>query len=92
MYGKWSISGVEAALGYCTPEIAIAVAVGILGSAPILPAINRWLGQEMDRLQPRAATFAEALTGTVGVHAVVLLASLAWIAAGTYHPFIYFRF
>ncbi len=94
MYGKWSISGVGAALGYCTPEIAVAIAVGILGSAPILPAINRWLGHEMDRLQPRAATFAEALTGTVGVgvHAAVLLASLAWIAAGTYHPFIYFRF
>jgi alginate O-acetyltransferase complex protein AlgI len=94
MYGKWTLSGVHAALGYLTPEITIALAVGILGCMPVLPAINQWVGREMDRLQPSAATFVEAVSGMIriGAHAIVLFGSLAWIAAGTYHPFIYFRF
>jgi alginate O-acetyltransferase complex protein AlgI len=94
MYGKWSYSGVQAALAYLTPEITIAVVVGILGSMPVVPAVNRWISKEIDRLRPSAATCVEAVTGMirVGVQATVLFGSLAWIAASTYRPFIYFRF
>jgi alginate O-acetyltransferase complex protein AlgI len=92
MYGTWS--GFQAALAYLTPEITIAMVVGILGSTPVLPAISRWISGEIDRLRPWAATSVEAITGMirVGVDAAVLFGSMAWIAASTYHPFIYFRF
>jgi alginate O-acetyltransferase complex protein AlgI len=94
MCGRWSFSGLQAAQTYLTPETRIAMVAGILGCMPMVPAVNQWLGRELDRLQPRAAVFAETATGLVrvGVLAAVLFGSLAWIAAGTYHPFIYFRF
>jgi alginate O-acetyltransferase complex protein AlgI len=95
MYGTWSFSGVQTALtAHLTPQVAIAVVVGILGCMPVLPAVNTWLGRAMDRLQPPMATLVESVTGMirVGAHAAVLLGSLMLIAAGTYHPFIYFRF
>jgi len=94
MYGKFSLSGLQSALAYLTPEITIAIAAGVLGCMPVLPAVNQRLGRELDRLQPSAATFVEAVSAMIraGAYAVVLFGSLAWIAAGTYHPFIYFRF
>jgi alginate O-acetyltransferase complex protein AlgI len=95
MYGAWSFSGVQTATtAYLTPQVAIGVVVGLLGCTPVLPAVNAWLARAVDRLQPRTAMLVETVTGTiwVGGHAAVLLASLMLIAAGTYHPFIYFRF
>jgi alginate O-acetyltransferase complex protein AlgI len=95
MYGAWSFSGVQTALAaHLTPQVAIAVIAGILGCMPLMPKVNVWLGRAVERLEPSMATIVESVTGMIrlGAHAVVLLASLMLIAAGTYHPFIYFRF
>jgi len=94
MYGTWSLPGLRELTAYLTPEATIAIVIGILGCMPVLPAVNRWLARRMDHLEPPTAMLFEAVTGTIriGAHAAVLLGSLALIAAGTYHPFIYFRF
>jgi alginate O-acetyltransferase complex protein AlgI len=66
-------------------EVILAAALGIVGSTPIFPALRRrwddWGG---------AATFREAagLVGLMGVFAY----SVMLMAAGSYSPFIYFRF
>jgi alginate O-acetyltransferase complex protein AlgI len=64
---------------YVTPELMLALAAGIVGSMPILPALARV------RLQPAYALAHAALL-------LLLAASVLLIAARTYNPFIYFRF
>jgi alginate O-acetyltransferase complex protein AlgI len=75
-------------------ELILALAVGLIGSAPLLPALRR-----------RAEGLAERLKGTAGLAfeggwrathalavALVFFASATQSAAATYSPFIYFRF
>ncbi|HZT61257.1 MAG TPA: MBOAT family O-acyltransferase [Pyrinomonadaceae bacterium] len=75
-------------------EVAVALAVGLVGCAPVVPALRRLI-----------ARAAERLSGTVGLllhggmdlsHAaliaLIFVASATQSAAGTYSPFIYFRF
>ena len=64
---------------YVTPELLLALAAGIIGSTPIVPAVARL------RLTPLPAMAHAALL-------VLLAASVMLIAARTYNPFIYFRF
>jgi alginate O-acetyltransferase complex protein AlgI len=64
---------------YLTPELLLAFAAGVVGSAPIVPALARL------RAQPLPAVAHAALL-------VLLAASVMLIAARTYNPFIYFRF
>jgi alginate O-acetyltransferase complex protein AlgI len=95
MYGAWSLPGVQTAFNaYFTPQVAIAVVVGILGCMPVVPAVKTLLARAVDTLQPPVAVFVESVAALIrlGAHATVLLGSLMVIAAGTYHPFIYFRF
>jgi alginate O-acetyltransferase complex protein AlgI len=72
---------------YLTPEVWLALIAGVVGSAPIMPALARhrettsggWRSPGVDL----AATAALLL---------VLSASILQMAARTYNPFIYFRF
>ena len=72
---------------YFTPEVRLAVVAGVLGSAPVVPALAAW--------SRRAARWGQAAlletTGAVALVAVFLTALLQ-VAARTYNPFIYFRF
>lgn len=71
---------------YVTPEVALAMIAGALGSAPIVPALAaRWARSDGSPL---------AWTAAAGTGALVLLlvASIMQVAARTYNPFIYFRF
>jgi alginate O-acetyltransferase complex protein AlgI len=80
---------------YWDSGLAIAFACGIAGSLPLLP----WIRQSWESLpspdgQPTRIRLWNAglrLTSTPALLAV-LVASLAALAAGTYNPFIYFRF
>ena len=65
---------------YLTPELWLALAAGVVGSTPIVHAIDR-------RIERRR-------TAIVGTASLVLLfvASMLQVAARTYNPFIYFRF
>ena len=72
---------------YVTPDVAIALLAGMIGSLPIVPALARWVDEA-----PRPGLgrgFAAASTATL---VVLLVASIMHMAARAYNPFIYFRF
>jgi alginate O-acetyltransferase complex protein AlgI len=72
----------------------LALAAGIVGCTPFWPALMRRLRRFRLRLAPAPGlTFdaGMAVAADVGFAAILLL-SYMLIAAGTYNPFIYFRF
>jgi alginate O-acetyltransferase complex protein AlgI len=65
------------------------LAAALIGAMPV----GRWLLATIERggtVNPRLATLF--LAGEWLWLAAVLIASCAYLAAGTYNPFIYFRF
>ncbi len=74
-----------------TNQVLVALYVGIVFSTPFAP----WLREELRRLlRVRLGTLAEGtrLVSEPVVLIGLLLLSAAWLADGTYNPFIYFRF
>jgi alginate O-acetyltransferase complex protein AlgI len=74
---------------YLTPEVVLAIAAGVAGSAPVWPVLAARVARPWPD-GPRLGALASAL-------ACVALAAIAagcamLIAAHTYNPFIYFRF
>ena len=65
----------------------IALAAGVVGSAPIIPALGRWRGALGDRWR---AIGLDAISTTALM--LILVAAIMQMAARTYNPFIYFRF
>ena len=72
---------------HLTPELWLALVAGTVGAAPLVPALNRWRSATTARVK-RLTLDAAGLAVLV----VVFVASLMQIAAGSYNPFIYFRF
>ena len=71
---------------YLENDVVVAVVVAVAGSTPVLS----WLARKRG-IAPRV--FAATLEGLEAVAVVALLVlSAAWLASGTYNPFIYFRF
>jgi len=62
--------------------------VGVVFAAPVAPMIGRW----RDRVTARPRSGRVALTLDFAGLGVLLWAAAAFLAAGTYNPFIYFRF
>ena len=75
---------------YLTPEVALAIAVGMIGAMPIVPALGRW-HEHVAREQPGTAGWGLSAAGVAAL-ALLLVASIVQIAARSYNPFIYFRF
>jgi alginate O-acetyltransferase complex protein AlgI len=74
---------------YLTPELLLALAAGIAGSAPVWPALAaRWARPSPDG--PRLGPLASSLT--CAALAAIFAGCAMLIAAHTYNPFIYFRF
>ena len=72
---------------HLTPELWLALVAGAIGSMPIAPAIARW------RNGAPAATRALVLdAAAVAAISLILGVSILHVAAGSYNPFIYFRF
>jgi alginate O-acetyltransferase complex protein AlgI len=74
---------------YLTPEVGLAIAAGVAGSAPVWPAVAARL-QRGPSGAVRLGPLASALTCAALVAVFAGCAML--IAARTYNPFIYFRF
>ncbi len=88
-------SGLEYHLSlYVDAELAIALAVGAVACTPALPYLARRLRDRRKMLELAGRYQFDTLvaTGEVGLLTVVFLLSLSWMAAGTYSPFLYFRF
>ena len=66
--------------------LVIAIAAGIVGSAPWMRPILAWYGA-----RERRGAWALEASALLGLAAIVVLASLE-LAGGSYNPFIYFRF
>jgi alginate O-acetyltransferase complex protein AlgI len=71
---------------YLTPEVGLALAAGVIGSAPWVPSLAEYLARSPEN-QRRGLTFVNVLALTA-----LLVASILSVAARTYNPFIYFRF
>jgi len=72
---------------YLTPELWLALIIGIIGSAPIIPALSSWRTSRLTHW--RGWGFDAAATASL---MVILVAAIMQMAARTYNPFIYFRF
>ena len=92
--GGWSDAKYNIWL-YLDSGLAITFAVGVAGSLPLLP----WIRQQWEKLpsavgQPTylgPLNVGSRLASTAAL-LVLLIAPLAVLAAGSYNPFIYFRF
>ncbi len=95
MAGLSGASGLEYHLDmWLTTELGLALALGVIGSTPIVPWALARSRQVIDHLpEPREGVVA-GTASLVGLAfcAVVLLYCMMLAAAGTYNPFIYFRF
>jgi alginate O-acetyltransferase complex protein AlgI len=81
-------SGAGQHLGlYLDGEKLLVVAAGLLGAAPIGPLVRGWC-------ERARSPFTDGLVGLCRIAAMtaILLVSSMLLAAGTYNPFIYFRF
>jgi alginate O-acetyltransferase complex protein AlgI len=72
---------------YLDAALVLALAAGAAASLPILPLLARW----RERHANAALGWAVDLAGTAAL-ALLLLTSCMALAAGTYNPFIYYRF
>jgi alginate O-acetyltransferase complex protein AlgI len=70
------------------------MAWGVVFSAPVVPFLRDLRERYVASREGRGPLVAEAVlsAGEVLGLLLVLLASASWLAAGTYNPFIYFRF
>ena len=95
MIGIGEGTGVEYGLDmHLTPDIALAILLGIVFSAPILPFVNRWMRERIDAMDPLGKALGQLGFSSVRVIGLSLLFGLSamWLSAGTHNPFIYFRF
>jgi alginate O-acetyltransferase complex protein AlgI len=74
---------------YLTPEVIVGLIAGTIGATPIALRLSRWRDTLSLHAPGRAIAWDALGIVTLGV---VLIGSIAQSAAGTYNPFIYFRF
>jgi alginate O-acetyltransferase complex protein AlgI len=74
---------------YLDPLVAITLLIAIIGATPIARRIGTWRDARAAHGGPAAAL---VLGADVVWLALVGTAACSWLAAGTYNPFIYFRF
>ena len=73
---------------FFTPELALALAAGAIGSIPWVPA----LAARIQAAPPRTGVAWSIPALNTAALAALLVASIMQMAARTYNPFIYFRF
>ena len=74
---------------FLNAQVALTLVIGIVFAAPVAPRIGRWRDQVAAQPGLRAQG---VLTADIAWTMLVYLAACAMLAAGTYNPFIYFRF
>jgi alginate O-acetyltransferase complex protein AlgI len=73
---------------YMDPLVTATLAIAIVGATPIAPALAAWLTRTPPQPLMRSASAVAESAWLV----VVMVGAYAALAAGTYNPFIYFRF
>jgi alginate O-acetyltransferase complex protein AlgI len=78
---------------FLRPETIAALALGTLLSAPVVPAFAAWLDKTLRAMLAGANYWTPAVSAMqVAALTVLLAVSAIQVVAGTYNPFIYFRF
>ena len=79
---------------YVNRLLVFAVILGIVGSTPLWPALKQWQDNKAQLLQPQRRAIFDGVTVvfTQSALVLILLLSALLVAAGSYSPFIYFRF
>jgi alginate O-acetyltransferase complex protein AlgI len=75
---------------FLDPAVACALVAGILGSAPWLPRLVAW-HSGLAKWENRALGLSLEVAAVAGLAVVFFLSALE-LGAGSYNPFIYFRF
>jgi alginate O-acetyltransferase complex protein AlgI len=97
MFGFARGTGVEYHLSlYLNAELALALGAGTMGAMPILPFLQRMQKAFLATVAARTrfAPLVQSAFALAGISILFLLltGSAMHLAAGTYNPFIYFRF
>jgi alginate O-acetyltransferase complex protein AlgI len=95
MMGIAPVSSIEYNLSiYLNPALLLALAAGVLGSMPLIPLVRRWQEKMAVKLQGGRAILFDTGASLLNLAtlAAIFLVSISLSAAGTYSPFIYFRF
>jgi len=79
---------------YLDNRVILALVIGIIASTPVWPAIGAWYRNLTAQLNEPRLVAAEATAHVVRLAAlaVIFVAASLLVAAGSYSPFIYFRF
>src|SRR5262249_39710822 len=93
MFGFGSGTGLLVrASEFLEPDVIVATAIAVIGSAPLVPSLI----ERRERLRAAgaggAAVYVVARLAACAALFGLFVGSAAWLASGTYNPFIYFRF
>jgi alginate O-acetyltransferase complex protein AlgI len=89
-----SVGSAYAFSTYLNPSLWVALAFGICGSMPLIPWLRAWQERLASGARGVRSILFEAGGGLLELTALALvfLASVSLSAAGTYRPFIYFKY
>lgn len=76
---------------FLNPKVGIVLALGVIGSMPIIPLLTRWRERKAAGGGLLLGPGVDALVGLVPVPIILLLSCMS-LASGTHNPFIYFQF
>ena len=76
---------------YLDSVLAVALVAGVIGSTPWLPKVAAWCARLEPGGRATLVSLGLELAGVAALCALFLLSAME-LAAGTYNPFIYFRF
>jgi alginate O-acetyltransferase complex protein AlgI len=79
---------------FLTHQATCSLAAGLILSTPVWPWLKQWGARMFATLPDPLASLAHITAAVVQLVAIaaLLIISAAWLAGGTYNPFIYFRF
>ncbi len=79
---------------FVEPDVAIAILAGSVLSTPLIPMLGKRIKKIVEEAPNPLGGVLHGIWGLaeIAILAVLLILSISWIAAGTYTPFIYFRF
>ena len=83
-------AGPHVVADYVNRELLLVLLYGSVASLPVWPLLREWAGRSREYAGTAGAALVELVR--VAATAAMLAATTVQLTAGTYNPFIYFRF
>jgi alginate O-acetyltransferase complex protein AlgI len=79
---------------FLSQPLPAVLVVGVLGCIPLVPTLKKWQQSFTEPLGSTPRNLVDAMVGlcSLAILALIFAASVALSAAGTYSPFIYFKY